>query len=440
MAEGGVHHNSGKSFTGSHYAIERYQRQPKHTGFIGANNYDQLSTATLKELFYWLTTYGYEYVIDRRPPMRWEDKGEALKSYHNVLSVRNPRDGEVTRAYTRVLSDPDAYRGIEISWYWIDETRDTKQEAHDVLLSRMRESEDISGLVTSTTNGEDWVYNRFNKNADGKLYGCIYAKTEEAVNAGVIPRAYYESLRRTYSPLMAAQELDAQHVNIAGGRAYYTAGDHNKRAKAPWGDAVPNHKRPLIVYCDFNYSPAPCVWGVAQEGPDDCVHAFGEIAIPEASAQKMIHILVSRYPGFFYKIYGDASDNRGTVSNAGRTTYNQMADALSDLECMFSIDVDQGNPRVFESVENLNSGLKNALGEVRFTYDPDACPMLDADLRVVGWKPNDRGKLDNGGDEQRTHAADGLRYYWWKAHPPGRGRGVYVEPIASSAREELVGL
>jgi hypothetical protein len=428
----------GKTFTGCHFVIKHVLEKPHLTGFIGANNYDQMSMATLRELFYWLETYGFEYVIDRRPPAAWNAKS-SLKSHNNVLSIFNKWAKITTTIFTRILSDPNALRGFEASWYWIDETRDTEQEAHDVLLSRLRESNYIKGLITTTTNGESWDLKRFGMSQD-MLYGSIHVATEMALKVGLITADFYNALRRSYSPLMAAQELDAKHVNVAGGRAYYASGDHNRIRTSLWGDEFPNPDRPLIVGCDYNYSPAPCTWIVGQMGPsgyEDCLHIFGEIALSEASAPQMATTLMNKYPGFFYKIYGDASENRGTVSNAGYTSYNQVADTLSDGGCMFNIDVDQGNPRVFDCVENLNAGFRNALGETLVTYNPDTCPMLDSDLRVVGWKQSSgRGMLDNNSDLQRTHASDALRYAWWKINPPGR-RATLLPSIQSQVREGL---
>src|SRR5690606_23495434 len=129
---------------------------PEMTGFIGANTYDQLSQATLREFFYWLEEYGYEFVVDRRPPQHW-GYNRTLKQYNNTVHVRNPKTGNVALIFTRVLGDENPLRGIEFSWYWLDETRDTPEITHDVVLSRMRETPDfMKGLITTTTNGEDW--------------------------------------------------------------------------------------------------------------------------------------------------------------------------------------------------------------------------------------------------------------------------------------------
>ena len=430
---------AGKTFTGSQWAIKQVKEHPNLTGFIGANTYDQLSQATLRELFFWLDAYGFEWAIDRRPPEEWEPK-RRLKSYNNVLSVRYKN--QVVTIFTRVLGDPNPLRGIQFSWYWIDETRDTPETTHDVILSRLRESKHIRGFVTSTTNGEDWSYKRFVRGSDGKLYGSMHVPTKVAVDSGLLTKIYYETMLMSYSPLMAAQELDAKHVNVLGGQAYYAASELNRKTAAPWGDARPNLDRPLIVGCDFNFQPAPHIWMIGQVGPfgfHDCIHWFGHLCEVEASTEHMAKMLLMRYPRFFYRIYGDATGNLGTTSNAGITDYNVIARELGEAGVGFTIDVDQHNPLVRDRVENMNARFKNALGEVRQTYDPQGCPEFDADLRVVGWKQTvqrGRGKLDNGGDVRRTHASDASGYAVFKLFPPTR-RGSIIPSLPSSVRPDV---
>jgi hypothetical protein len=78
---------AGKTTLGSHFAIGMMRRYPHLTGLIGANSYDQLSTASLRELFEWLDRYGLDYVIDKQPPADWNVR-RAFKDYRNVLSCR----------------------------------------------------------------------------------------------------------------------------------------------------------------------------------------------------------------------------------------------------------------------------------------------------------------------------------------------------------------
>lgn len=444
---------TGKTYTGAHFAIKMLKEHPELTGFIGANTYDQLSQATLRELFYWLDEYEFEYVVDCQPPQSWGSK-KKFKKYSNIISVR--QGDHVTHIFTRVLGKGNPLRGIEFSWYWIDETRDTPRDTHDVILSRLRESKEFrKGLVTTTTNGEDWVHDRFVKgrkhNLNGKkLYGSMHVRTIKSVEAGIISQDFYDALLQSYSPMMAEQELNAQHVNVEGGRAYYAAGPDNALHVAPWGDTYPNIDRPLIIGCDFNFSPAPLVWMVGQLSPDgDSIHWFNEMSGVEVGTRQMTVRVMQQFPNFFYRVFGDMSGNQGTTSNAGHTDYHQMGDEFSEAGVMFSIDAmeadpseSKSNPRVKLRVENMNAMFKNALGEIRQTYNPEMCPLLDGDIRVVGWKPNilmGRGKLDDNGDKQRTHASDGAGYAVFRLFPPGR-RVEIIESLPSVIRKDLEGV
>jgi len=424
---GVVHHNTGKTYTGAHFVIQHMILYPDLTGCIAANNYDQLSQATLRELMYWLEQYEIPYVIDRQPPKEWACK-RAFKSYRNILSVK--MGTKVVHAFTRVLSNGDALRGIEFSWYWLDETRDTPLNTHDIILSRCRESDYVKGLITTTTAGEDWCHDRFVKkgNRKGGAFGSLHVRTSDSVRYGIITDSFYQTLRSAYSPMMAAQELDAEHVNVNSGRAYYTASSKQQARVSPWGLEFPDPELPIIVGMDFNYAPAPMVWCVGQLSPEGTeIHWFEELSEVEISSREMARRLGSRYPDSFLRIFGDASGGRGTTSNEGKSDYDQIADELTQMGVMYSMDYDQMNPRVKDRVESVCALLENGLGEVRMTYNPDRCPLLDGDLRLVGWKPN--GKLSDGGDHQRTHASDGAGYAVYKLFP----MTIYAERTLSNA-------
>lgn len=444
---------TGKSFSLAQYDIRMMIERPLVPGFIGANTYDQLNQATLKELFFWLEEYGLEYVIHRKPPTSWGKPSLHLPRYHNVLSVRMAKK-KVACAFTRVLSKADALRGIQFGWYTLDETRDTPVDSHDVILSRMRRYPDPRGLIGSTTNGEDWGYKRFGLARPGqKLYGSLHVPTTESVRAGIVSQQYLDTMLASYSELMAQQEIYAKHVNVKGGRAYYSAGEWNRLLAAPWGDVHPNPNRPIIIGCDFNFDPAPHVWMIGQIGPEmygprgefwgHHIHWFSELSRNRCSTPEMAFALLSRYPGYTYRIYGDRSGARATTSNAGRHDYAQISEVLAEHGCQYSIDSDQGNnPLVRNRIENMNRMSRDARGQTRMTWNPHQCPLFDSDMKMVGWKMNTnlkgQGKLDDGGDKRLTHASDGAGYAVWKLFPPGM-RAIMVSPTASLASELYAG-
>jgi hypothetical protein len=426
---------TGKTFIGSHFSIDNLEDYAGLTGLIGANTYDQLSQATIREFVYWLDHYKYEYWMDEWPR---EAERKKFKTYKNVISVRPKKGGPLSHILTRVMSKPNPLRGVEASWYWLDEVKDTPEITHDVVLARLRESMTTRGLVTGTTNGQDWSYKRFVLNPNKKLYGYTHVKTSDSVKAGIISEDYYQGMLQSYSPLMAAQELDAEHVNFGMGRAYYTASNDNQRSAAPWGDGKLDPTRPLIVGCDFNFSPSPATWVIGQTGPsgsgyEDCIHWFFEIAEAERGTPQMTVLLMQRTTFEvgggssratlkpFLKIFGDASGGIGSTSNAGDTDYNQISYELAKGNRQHTIDVERSNPLVRERVENVCRILKAADNRIRMTYNPQTCPNLDSDLKVVGWKVSvmaKRARLDDKGDYMRTHASDAAGYAIWKIFPP----------------------
>lgn len=433
----------GKTFTGVHFSLECMEQNPELTGMIGANNHDQLSQVSMREMIYWMDEYGYDYEIDSRPPLQ----PKKFKTYKNILSVRTKKNPKIwSHAFTRIMAAPNPLRGTEFSWYWLDETRDTPENTHDVIMSRMRESFTFrKGLITSTTNGEDWSFNRFGKARRGqRRYGSMHVPTDVSVKKGIIAPGFYDTLRGTYSELMAMQELDALHVNVRGGRAYYAFGPWNELSISPWGERIPNRSRPLIVGCDFNYAPAPCVWMVGQLNPEGTkIHWYGEVSKTEVSTEEMTGMLLQNWPGFHYRIFGDSSGNRGTTSNAGRHDYSIIAEVMNQNNARFTIDADQANPRVKFRVENMNRLAKNAMGETMLTYSKQNCPLFHGDVKNVGWKPAmfaRTERLDSGGDVNRTHATDGGGYAVFKIFPPQYHTfmpGSVASPIVSSIYDAI---
>ena len=63
----------------------------------------------------------------------------------------------------RSLDNYDDIRGLEIGWAWIDETRDTKREAFDVVLGRLRHqhSDRYDVRITTTPKGFNWLHDVF---------------------------------------------------------------------------------------------------------------------------------------------------------------------------------------------------------------------------------------------------------------------------------------
>lgn len=428
---------TGKTFIGAHWVIRMLYENPGKTGFIGANSYNQLSTATLQEVFSWFNEYGIDYVCDKQPPKEW-NVPKRFKNYDNIISVRFYKNNKkiVSYIFTRVMSGADNLRGITITWAWMDELAFAPVSAHNVVLSRLRETKGyFRTLATTTTNGENWFYERYVKNPS-PIYRTMHVPTFRSVEAGIISKEFYQSLVSSYSKNMADQELFALYVNALEGRAYYSQSKKNQSAICPWtGSPYPDPDLPLEIGCDFNYSPAPMCWTISQKSPDGTqVHTFRELSQVECASDDMARNLASQYGDFFLRIHGDASGTRGTTSNKGKSDFDYIGEALAEANCMYTITAKASNPSVKERVDNFNRLLCNGAGEISYTYNPDACPLLDADFRGVGW--TQQGKLTGNGNVNLTHSSDATGYMLMEVFPP-LSKSFGISTKASDSRRDI---
>lgn len=398
---------TGKTFTGAHFAIKMMNDHPEASGFIGANSYDQLSQATLKEFFYWLDYYGYEWVSDCRPPLSWGQKRE-FKKYSNIISVRVK--GKVVTIFTRVLSDPNALRGLEFTWYWLDELRDTEKEAHDIVLSRLRETEVIKGLCTTTTNGEEWDYDRFVKSPQDGIYGCMHVETYESVKQGIISEDFYQQLAKSYPKNLADQELRAMHVVVTGQPAYmpFTKALHVTDHCPFTKDGSISRYLPIIVAMDFNLNPMS--WHLGQrKGEDwywhDKVHLENSHT-PEA-AKELVEKVKGWGPGII--LCGDATSKAGQRAAAGQSDYDIICSTLDAAGVRYTNETPDSNPTIRDRVNNVNARLLDGQNQTHM-WIHSRCKELIEDFEKVQWKKNAVATLDPGTKGMLTHPSDGIGY------------------------------
>lgn len=136
----------GKSENIGIQTIEVIEVAPKIKGFIGANTYGQLTTATLDRVFStWKRLKGWEeydrkenpegvYVVDKKPPPHFK-RFHTLKKYTNTISFANG-----CLIFLGSMDNWKALDGKEIGWAHLDETKDTEEKAvRGVILGRIRQ-------------------------------------------------------------------------------------------------------------------------------------------------------------------------------------------------------------------------------------------------------------------------------------------------------------
>jgi hypothetical protein len=110
----------------------------------------------------------------------------------------------------RTASDPDALRGPNLGWFWLDEAPLMDPEIWPIMLGRRR-LPPMRGWLTNTPRGRlNWTHSTFE--AGGDDYRTIVSSTRDAFWN---PPAFLASMLANYSHDFARQEIDAEVLDDA---------------------------------------------------------------------------------------------------------------------------------------------------------------------------------------------------------------------------------
>jgi phage terminase large subunit-like protein len=123
----------------------------------------------------------------------------------------------------RSLENPDRLRGLNLTWFGIDELTYCRVEAWKVLCQRIRhpQAKSLEGFAVWTPKSFDWVYQHF-ISPQRKLtgYEAVIASPLENIAILEVHPEYYESLQAQYDDQFYRQEVLGEYLNIYAGACY----------------------------------------------------------------------------------------------------------------------------------------------------------------------------------------------------------------------------
>ena len=368
LLSGGI--GSGKSYIGAHYVLKRVVENPKALHFIGANTAAQLRNSTLAAMFSVL------------------QEASVAFSYNQNKGMLEFAGGKVLCAS---MENYNAHRGIEISTFWLDEVRDLRKEAFDMIMGRLRGkgAKQLQGRLTTSPNGFDWLYDYFHPNGELNTieFDMIQAKSQDNRH---LPEGYIETLRAQYGESLYKQEVLGEFINITSGKVYYSF----NREK----NAIAVKKLPGTIYvgCDFNIDPLCAVIIQFVNGE---IHVLDEIFLRDSNTYELAHNLNKLGLSGATIIPDSTGKNRKT---SGKSDFIILEEAGFRIQSV-------RNPLVFDRVNNVNRLLEQG----RIKINP-SCKKLVNDLEKVSWKGRE---LDQRTDPLLTHISDALGYAAWQLLP-----------------------
>lgn len=381
VANGCVHHNSSKTSAGSLFVISETAQYPKKSGIIVGQSYGQVVHATLANLKEWCEKLGIYYKYN---------------SSTKMVTVNQ------TNHYVRSAENFDTSRGIQGSFLWIDECAYVEEEAINMFIGRIRvNGGSLKKRFTTSPAGFNHFYHRFHKSGDNyhPSRKMIITKTEDNY---FLPKSYIENLRLSYSPKLAAQELDSEFVSLTGLSCYYEF-DRNKHVQDIKHLFKNTPSQQLYVFQDVNLDPMAGVVAFMENGN---LFVIDEIFIEGGTDLRTLADLIKTKWGKYDPIVvfdGTASTKRN-IFNIKETANKLMESFGLRTEKMF-------NPLVVKRLAHTN----NVLFQNKVLIDI-SCKNLIRDLEQVQY-----GKDGNDIDKTNkllSHVSDGFSYSLWKLMPP----------------------
>lgn len=436
---------------------------PETVGFIGANTYGQLNKATLKRIFeVWKDLFGWtngaHYIVDKKPPKSWMKFAVELKEYKNVLSFNNG-----CQIMLGSLDNYKAIDGVEFGWALLDETKDTKQEAvQEVITGRLRQVSMYKDLGVA----ERAYYNLKEAMASGKEiegYQPLFIFTSPArvqwLNEWFELDDHYEeiTLRCKSKTDFYQRHHGVKHVVISS--TYHNehnlppnyinqkleswAGDEAKIDRLIYGSPVSKtggewftrfdrqiHVKecgydpdlPLHITLDFNVSPYMTLLVSQLEEVDGRWEdrTFKEYTLEnpknntEDICNEFFYDFASHKAGLYY--YGDHSGkNKQTVTKDITHNYDQLERVLYSMLHNTSDRVLSNNPSLAPQKTFVNRLMNGSLG-VDIIISP-SCRKLINDMEYLKEGPNGGYVKVKATDpdtkityEKLGHCADAWRY------------------------------
>lgn len=400
---GGI--RSGKTITGSHFALENIITKPSQLGGIFSNTNKQLNKATLKEFKQVLASYGFyeneQYLVNKNP--------ERIFSYRSKFTAHDGVWSFYNGCQVFTFSLETQIRGIEMGWVWGDEIQEASIDQLNVVLGRMSGSRNPRTFYTLTPPHS-------NPEIDELIYGenripLVIGTTYD--NANNLPPNYLETLESIYDKYTFRREVLCERVTMAGMNWLY-AFDRQKHV-SPEARYEPENM--VYVSFDFNVNPFVCV--LAHRGVRNgrrYIHYFDSIVLNPEQIQGMEYIdaIVSeirkRTPVQskfnLYQITGDTSGrSQNIIGKVGETVWNKLIRTFN--VSMNQLNLPRTNPTHQESRVLCNAIFTNY---DQVLINPKNKELI-RDCEFVKAKPDGSLMKDNRSNvTQQADLLDCIRY------------------------------
>lgn len=394
IADGVVHHNSGKSYASVIKSILLAFRSPGKQHIYLEPTYGMINTVALPTWFKVLDLYNIPYTFRAAPPPKIYLHLPQGKTEIIMLPLLN---------YERLV-------GINAASAVVDEADTVKQEIAEAALVKLQGRVRVGGCpqicFASTPEGRKFIWSFFEKEKsdDKALYR---ADTRQNPH---IDENYVLDLMQKYPPHLVEAYVKGEFVNLETATVFseYDRVAHRSTVfHAENGEVI-------LIGADFNIGKCSSVYAVMRRSPaGQILHVFDEhIARDTFSLAEHIK---KKYAAHLMRnmviIYPDSSGSHGSTSST-------MSDHDILRECGAKVIAERRNPPIAETVAHANNCFHKKQLYINDSTCNDLVEVCD------NWGYDSNLKPSKGGRTDYSHFGDALRYLVWQAiDRPGVGLG-----------------
>lgn len=344
----------------------------------------------------------------------------------------------------RSLDRPNWMRGLELSWFFIDEGRHVSKEAWDVLYGRLRQrGYRHAGWVCSTPNGYDWMWERFHPDSPHKLEDATWYGAPTFENRH-LPTEYIASLEASYNGRFYEQEVLGHFVGLTEGAVFFEWEPKTALTDVPYRPDLPLYSEwdfgmgdlNVVIFFQLDWVPKVLPGGEKVSVPvKRCIGAME--ASDRTSGEWARHFI-----SYCEATYGELpAQNFGDPAGRQRNQVSGTS-VITDLAANGIIITPAPKKPVDHAVRILN----NMMGDGRVLVDRTNCERLGAAISSHKWQLDGNGTRSSNTPvhDWTSHYCDALRYGTtvlisnFPTRSPSKPRGGYELGTYGNVFEQVI--
>lgn len=194
-------------------------------------------------------------------------------------------NGKISNVYFRPAEEPDKFRSLNLSGFYLDEGNQTSEECFMLLQGRLRGSGIRKGIITTNPKGHDWIFRWFvkkdhlNDENFKDQFKLIMAPSTENIH---LPDGYVAGMMASWSEERVQREIYGSFDAFEG--AVYPEFRRDTHVVRPF--RIPHDWR-RDIRIDHGYRN-PASIGFYATSPDGEVYKYREIYVREYLIEELI--------------------------------------------------------------------------------------------------------------------------------------------------------